>query len=50
METEATAVKGKTKLREFRRIEKLMQRQWLDQHIFDSNAQDATEYGFYLLN
>lgn len=46
MEGETTAVKGKTKLREFRRIEQLMQHQWLIQHIFESDAQTSKEYSF----
>ena len=49
MEADATAGKGKTKLREFRRIELLMQRQWSDQHIFESDAQIAKEYLILLL-
>ena len=44
MEADATVVKGETKLREFRRIELLMQHQWSDQHIFESDAQIAKEY------
>ena len=49
MEADATASKGKTKLREFRRIELLMQRQWSDQHIFESDAPIAKQYLILLI-